>query len=68
MRMLGPAESWASVEEMSVLGSVIDQDFRNLPKIQEGLMASKNGEVQLGNYQEIHIRQFHLTLDKYLAR
>ena len=68
MRMLGPDEPWASVAEMSVLGSVIDQDFRNLPKIQEGLIGSKNGKVQLGNYQEIRIRQFQQTLDKYLSR
>jgi phenylpropionate dioxygenase-like ring-hydroxylating dioxygenase large terminal subunit len=68
MRMLGPDEPWASVVEMSVLGSVLDQDFRNLPKIQEGLIGSKNGKVQLGNYQEIRIRQFQQTLDKYLAR
>ena len=66
MRMLGADEPWASVQEMAVLGSVIDQDFRNLPKIQEGLLASKTGKVQLGNYQEIRIRQFQTTLDKYL--
>lgn len=68
MRLLGPDEPWASVQEMAVLGSVIDQDFDNLPKVQEGLIASKSGKVQLGNYQEIRIRHFHHTLDKYLAR
>jgi hypothetical protein len=68
MRLLGPDEPWASVPEMAVLGSVIDQDFANLPKVHEGLLASKNGQVQLGNYQEIRIRHFNRTLDKYLAR
>jgi phenylpropionate dioxygenase-like ring-hydroxylating dioxygenase large terminal subunit len=67
MRLLAADEPWASVQEMAVLGSVIDQDFRNLPKVQEGLIASKNGKVQLGNYQEIRIRQFQKTLDKYLS-
>jgi len=40
----------------------------NLPYVQEGLHASKNGRINLGNFQEIRIRQFHQTLDKYLGR
>jgi phenylpropionate dioxygenase-like ring-hydroxylating dioxygenase large terminal subunit len=68
MRMLGEDESWASVAEMSVQGAVFDQDWHNLPLIHEGLKASKTGLIQLGNYQEIRIRQFARTLDKYLAR
>jgi hypothetical protein len=40
----------------------------NLPYVQEGLKASKTGQVNLGDYQEIRIRHFHRTLDKYLAR
>ena len=40
----------------------------NLPFVQDGLKASKNGQVQLGDYQEIRIRHFHRTLDKYLDR
>ena len=49
-------------------GDVFEQDMCNLPYVQEGLKASKNGLVHLGNYQEIRIRQFQQTLDKYLAR
>jgi hypothetical protein len=40
----------------------------NLPFVQDGLKCSKNGKVNLANYQEIRIRQFHDTIDKYLAR
>ena len=40
----------------------------NLPYVQDGLKASKNNQVNLGDYQEIRIRQFHRTLDKYLAQ
>jgi hypothetical protein len=36
--------------------------------VQEGLKASKTGEVQLANYQEIRIRQFQQTLTKYVER
>ena len=39
----------------------------NLPYVQDGLIASANNRVELGNYQESRIRQFHQTLDKYLG-
>ncbi|MGK2287215.1 aromatic ring-hydroxylating oxygenase subunit alpha [Pedomonas sp. V897] len=67
MKMLGADEPWSTAKELGILGDVFDQDMENLPYVQEGLKASKNGEVQLGNYQEIRVRQFHQTLDKYLA-
>jgi hypothetical protein len=28
----------------------------------------ESGEIQLGNYQEVRIRHFHNTLDKYMQR
>ena len=40
----------------------------NLPFVQEGLKCSPNNRVELGDYQEIRIRQFHQTIDKYLAK
>ncbi|MCX2980142.1 aromatic ring-hydroxylating dioxygenase subunit alpha [Halieaceae bacterium IMCC14734] len=48
------------------LARVFDQDGSNLPQVQRGMEASAAGEVVLGNYQEVRIRQFHRTLDKYL--
>jgi Ring hydroxylating alpha subunit (catalytic domain) len=68
MRMLGDNEPWASHEEMAVQGAIFDQDWGNLPSIHEGLKASKTGLLQLSAYQEIRIRHFAQTLDKYLAR
>lgn len=68
MHMLGEDESWASATETGVLGGVVDQDMDNMALVHEGLKCSKNGRVELGDYQEIRIRQFHQTLDKYLAR
>ncbi len=68
MRLLGDDEKWSSVTELGALGSVFDQDWDNLPYVQDGLKSSVNGEVQLANYQESRIRQFAQTLDKYLAR
>ncbi len=48
------------------LAGVFNQDGANLPQVQKGLKASKKGTVTLGNYQEVRIRHFHQTLDKYL--
>ncbi|MEM8496722.1 MAG: aromatic ring-hydroxylating dioxygenase subunit alpha [Pseudomonadota bacterium] len=48
------------------LGRVFDQDLTNLEAIQRGLKNLKSGQVQLANYQEVRIRHFHQTLDKYL--
>ncbi|MDM7927911.1 aromatic ring-hydroxylating oxygenase subunit alpha [Blastomonas fulva] len=67
MRFLGPDQPWATVTEWGALGEVFDQDMENLPYVQEGLIASANNRVELGRYQEGRIRQFHQTMDKYLA-
>jgi phenylpropionate dioxygenase-like ring-hydroxylating dioxygenase large terminal subunit len=68
MRFLSADEPWSTAAELGVLGDVFDQDMNNLPYVQDGLKVSKTGLVQLGDYQEIRIRQFHETLKKYLAR
>jgi phenylpropionate dioxygenase-like ring-hydroxylating dioxygenase large terminal subunit len=68
MRFLRDDEAWASSEEIgSSLGRVLDQDVANIEQVQAGLKVSKNGKLELGNYMEIRMRQFHQTLDKYLA-
>ncbi len=48
------------------LGRVFDQDFSNLKMVQKGLRNLASGEIVLANYQEIRIRHFHQTLDKYI--
>jgi NADPH-dependent glutamate synthase beta subunit-like oxidoreductase len=68
MHFLKDDETWSSATELGTLGNVFDQDMANLPYVQDGLKASKNGKVELGDYQEIRIRHFHRTLDKYLAK
>lgn len=65
MRLLEEDENWVSA--LGVLGGIVDQDMGNLPHVQAGMHASKNGQLQLGNYQESRIRHFHQTLDKYLG-
>jgi len=66
MRFLTDDQAWSEAEELGALGPIFDQDMGNLPYVQSGMKASKKGAVSLGNYQEIRIRHFHRTLDKYL--
>jgi hypothetical protein len=67
MKFLRLDQKWTEAPELGILGDVFEQDMDNLPYVQEGLHASKTGKVQLGNYQEIRIRQFQQTLDRYLG-
>lgn len=67
MHMLGEDESWSDAPELGVLGGVVDQDMSNMELTHEGLKASKNQRVELGDYQEVRIRHLHQTLDNYLA-
>ncbi|QUD90530.1 aromatic ring-hydroxylating oxygenase subunit alpha [Phenylobacterium montanum] len=69
MHLLGNDEPWTAATELGqALAGVFDQDMANLPYVQDGLKVSKNGLVELGDYQEIRVRHFHRTLDRYLAR
>ena len=67
LHMLGPDQPWTDAPELSTLASVFEQDMGNLPFVQQGLKASKTGQINLADYQEIRIRHFHQTLDKYLG-
>ncbi|HEY6870933.1 MAG TPA: aromatic ring-hydroxylating dioxygenase subunit alpha [Novosphingobium sp.] len=60
-------QKWTEAKELGGLGDVFEQDMDNLPFVQQGLHASKTGRIQLANYQEIRLRQFHRTMDKYLS-
>lgn len=68
MHFLSLEQPWTDAPELGILGDVFEQDMENLPHVQTGLKCSKNGLVNFATYQEIEIRQFHQTLDKYLAR
>ena len=60
-------QSFAKTDGISDgLATVFDQDFSNLPMVHKGLRSLASGRIELGNYQEVRIRHFHQTLDKYL--
>jgi len=65
---LGIDEPFSDAAEVlgAGLANVFNQDGANLPQVQKGLKASRKGAVTLGNYQEVRIRHFNRTLDKYL--
>jgi nitrite reductase/ring-hydroxylating ferredoxin subunit len=46
--------------------NVLDQDESNLKHVQTGMHSLKNGKIELANYQDIRIRQFANTMDKFL--
>lgn len=65
---LGIDEPFGNAAEVmgAGLSNVFNQDGANLPQVQKGLKASKKGAVTLANYQEVRVRHFNQTLDKYL--
>jgi nitrite reductase/ring-hydroxylating ferredoxin subunit len=46
--------------------NVLDQDESNLKHVQTGMYSLKDRKIELANYQDIRIRQFANTMDKFL--
>ncbi|MDZ4826686.1 MAG: aromatic ring-hydroxylating dioxygenase subunit alpha [Actinomycetota bacterium] len=65
---LGLDESWEDAPELGGLIPIFLQDTSNVPRVQRGLKSSGASAVTFGVYQESRHRQFHETLDAYLAR
>jgi phenylpropionate dioxygenase-like ring-hydroxylating dioxygenase large terminal subunit len=60
-------ESFTTVSGLDPgFGRVFDQDTGILRSQQEGVMAAKKAGQTLTNYQEVRIRHFENTVDKYL--
>ena len=68
-RRMGEDELFSQAPELGVeLGTIFDQDLFNMPMIQKGMANVESGELVLANYQEVRIRHFHQTIDKYIQR
>ena len=64
---IGINDSYSTVPGMDPgMAHVYDQDTGNLGLQQEGFHTSKKRGQTLGNYQEVRIRHFHGTVDKYV--
>ena len=61
------ASAFPVLKDLSVdsLGPVLDQDFRNIPKVQKGLHAH-NLETSTLVDAELRIAHFHQTLQRYI--
>lgn len=60
-------QSFTEAEGMDPgFGAILDQDTENLLLEQEGLEAACKPGITLGNYQEIRVRHFENTIDKYV--
>jgi nitrite reductase/ring-hydroxylating ferredoxin subunit len=64
---LADHQSFTEAEGMDPgFGAILDQDTENLLLEQEGIEASAKPGLTLGNYQEIRVRHFEKTIDKYV--
>ncbi|MEO0997117.1 MAG: aromatic ring-hydroxylating dioxygenase subunit alpha, partial [Pseudomonadota bacterium] len=64
---LGPDDKFTDTRAMPPrLAEIFEQDNRNMPEVQRGMETSLTGTLQYAAYQEVRIRHFHRTLDKYL--
>ncbi len=60
-------QSFTEAEGMDPgFGAILDQDTDNLLLQQAGLEATAKPGLTLGNYQEIRVRHFERTVDKYV--
>ena len=58
--------AWAKDTMGEALAGVFDQDMANLPHVQTGMKAMKDGMMELGHYQDSRVRHFQTTLMKYI--
>ena len=66
---LGEHDSYTTVHGFDPgLAFVYDQDTGNLRMQRDGAKTARKKGQTLGNYQEVRIRRFHLTLDKWMAQ
>jgi len=68
VRWLQKGENFADITELGLLGPVFDQDYFNLPYIQQGLHTTRKPGITLATYQESRIRHFHRLLEQWLER
>lgn len=65
---LGEDDSYTTVPTFNPgLAFVYDQDTGNLRRQRDGAKASRKRGQTLGNYQEVRLRRFHMTLDSTLG-
>ncbi len=64
---LNEDQNWDDAEELTGIGLIFDQDMSNIPEVEAGMRASKKKALTYANYQEVRLRHYHNTIDKYIA-
>jgi phenylpropionate dioxygenase-like ring-hydroxylating dioxygenase large terminal subunit len=64
IRWLAEDESWS--DAVGFLGKVFNQDFFNMPKVQQGLESTYKPGVTLASYQESKVRWLHHRLGEFI--
>ena len=67
MHNLGPENLISDAPELGQLARIFLQDIGNMPKVQEGLKASRSGYVILGKHNEAPVRHLHDLYDKWMG-
>lgn len=68
VQVLADHQSFAEAQGMDPgFSRILDQDTDNLHAQQEGLEASAKAGLTLADYQEIRVRHFEQTVDRYMA-
>jgi phenylpropionate dioxygenase-like ring-hydroxylating dioxygenase large terminal subunit len=65
MRMTPPDEPWAALPELGGVGPILDQDVRNMRRLQLGLKSEGFSAVTFSRYQEATLRRYHQNLESY---
>jgi hypothetical protein len=65
---LAEEESYTTVPGFDPGLAFVYQDTGNLRRQRDGVKASRKRGQTLGNYQEVRLRRFQMTLDAWLAR
>ena len=66
-QVVGPDESLKTVTGMpGPLKLVFEQDFGNIPHVQNGLRSLESGEINLSSYTESRIRFMHQLIDRFI--
>ena len=68
LHVLPTGASWTEASELGGLGPILDQDDRNIRKIQLGMRSDAFEGPSLSSYQESNVRLLHRTLEDYLER
>lgn len=64
-KLTPPDEPWSELPELGGVGPILDEDMRNMRRLQLGLKSAGLKEITFARYQEATLRRYHDTLESY---